>query len=57
MFLETRFGLQHNNHRLYLNACRNWGEEVPWIFAKPKSNLIFTQNFSEQQRQHILIKS
>lgn len=57
MLLQTRFGLQHNNHRLYLDACRNWGEEAPWIFVKPKSNLIFTQDFSGRQNNFNLVKS
>ena len=45
MMLEFRFGLQHGEERLYLDDCRGWGSEVPWIFIKPKQNLSFTQNF------------
>jgi len=46
LMLEPRFGLQYNQERLYIDDCRNWGAEIPWIFIKPKSNLLFTQNFN-----------
>jgi hypothetical protein len=45
LMLEPRFGLQHNHERLYIDDCRNWGAEIPRIFIKPTSNLLFTQNF------------
>lgn len=47
MLLELRFGLQHDQDRLYLDECRNWGAEVPWIFVKPKSSLLFIQDFKD----------
>ena len=57
ILLEPRFGLQHNGHRLYLADCRGWGEEAPWIFVKPTSNLIFDQDFSGQKFHFDLTKS
>lgn len=45
MLLELRFGLEHDRDRLYLDECRSWGAEVPWLFVKPKSSLIFVQDF------------
>jgi hypothetical protein len=47
MLLELRFGLRHEHECLYLDACRGWGEDSPWLFVKPQSDLIFTQNFSK----------
>lgn len=46
ILLQPRFGLKHNQDILYLDSCRNWGAEVPWVFIKPKSNLIFSHQFS-----------
>lgn len=46
MMLEFRFGLEHGPHRLYLDDCRGWGAEVPWLFLKPESDLFFVQNFN-----------
>jgi hypothetical protein len=51
MLLEIRFGLRHNTECLYLDACRSWGEEAPWLFLKPKSNLIFEHDFSGKKFQ------
>jgi len=45
MLLQPRFGLRHDQQRLYLDECRGWGAEVPWLFLKPKSSLLFVQNF------------
>jgi len=45
IMLEFRFGLQHGQDRLYLDDCRGWGSEVPWIYSKPKKDLLFVQDF------------
>jgi hypothetical protein len=45
LMLELRFGLEYKQERLYIDDCRNWGAEIPWIFIRPTSNLLFTQKF------------
>jgi hypothetical protein len=45
VMLQPRFGLKHHNDILYLDSCRNWGVEAPWIFSHPTSQLMFKQNF------------
>lgn len=45
MMLEFKFGLQHGQQRLYLEDCRSWGAEAPRIYIKPRSNLLFVQDF------------
>lgn len=45
ILLQPRFGLEHGKDRLYLDACRGWGAEVPWIFVKPETQLTFLHKF------------
>jgi hypothetical protein len=56
LLIESRFGLQYKQHRLYIDDCRNWGAEIPWIFIKPKSNLQFSQNFNGNNYSFTLTK-
>jgi len=53
LLLESRFGLQHDQEKLYLDECRNWGAEVPWLYLKPKSSLLFTQDFEGIKQFHL----
>ena len=46
IMFEVKFGLRHGQEKLYLDHCRGWGQEAPWLFIKPESNLEFRQNFS-----------
>lgn len=44
IMLELRFGLKNRNETLYLDHCRSWGQEAPWLVVKPKANIKFSQN-------------
>lgn len=45
ILLECKFGIQHNQEKLYLDNCQGWGQSTPWMLLHPTKNLQFTQNF------------
>ena len=46
IMVEVKFGLRHGQEKLYLDHCRNWGQEAPWLVINPTQNLNFTQSLS-----------